>query len=1359
MKKWLRVLCVVLVVSFISKSEAADRTWLPAAGGSYEWQNTANWAGGVVAGTVASDQAQMRTTGQTSDQTIHLGSPVNLDSFYPGSLDLSPYAQIFTGEALTPSTNFRIMGGNAVFENTVNVSGGNHYVGYVYKAGLTLRESGILSFTNGASLSVGHRFHASYPGGPGSLFIDDQATFRMRGSGVFSVGYSTKITYPLPPGKVWQSGGLFDAEAYWLLGISADGYYRLDGGSVDLPALASQTHRIGNGGPIYGLLHVSDGTFNLSGNAAGSNGQFHLGSQTASTTSPAYSEVYLNGGTLNASLRPIVLASWTTGASDTVPHEAILTVDGDAELYARNIGLGNTASSAVKASLNLNGGLCSLTYYLSVFGGANNQAFLNFNGGTLQWRSGPGTGGSSPLGSTPYPITIYPKGGTLDTTGTTIMTDKPFRAAGGYGVSGVTLTSGGNNYGAAPRVAISGGSGSNATAVAIMNRDGSLARVAVTCPGEGYTAGDTLAVSFVANSGYGSGAAATVVLAENTPGTFTKMGGGTWQVTQPNTFESSVKLTDGQLNLIGSGSFPALSALQLTGGIFHSYSNQNDRINPSAALELAGGGYAPVYRSVRPAEGFTNTQHFAVLSGHPGLADIDSIGGAGVSELHFGTYGRTGSLISFSPVPSNRLWMAADVLTDGSPVSPSTVSPVVAGFISADGMDLLERDSTSGYLQTAALSGSIDPDSNFLVPAGVTNVSGSVVNSLVFDDVGADAELYFQTTGAAQVRSGMIASRSSQDTVKSVGTLAGGTLTTAMPGGMVFYDRENSDRRESSAYGGRYLISTSLADPAPATPMAVTIAGERVSTVSGSLVRFMQDNTFSGGLYLANGGLWYDGDAMLGAAGAPVVAAGLCALRPAGTLLETAADRPIEIRQNSALQLLGTAGDCQVASRIRGPLSGEGSLLTGEYVGSGYKTVAELTGDNNAFTGSYYIFGAVRASEGVGLSTNANIRFADNTGGLGTLDMSGTFTRPLGDGPGAVCWKQYPGLGALYGGFSAYGGPLTVNLHGDARTLEWGSAYLPSGAVLYLQNRMANNELTFMNGIDLNGLQTPHIRVSTDLEKTAYFNGVISDSVGGGTLIKGGQGILVLAQSPTFDGKLSILSGIVRLAQGVSLSTLSEVSITGDGRALQIMGTQDVQNVTCKITGTGSVTISDGGTTVMSGTNTYSGTTVVANGSTLLVDGEHNGGGNYDITGTLGGTGIIAPAAGNTITLGPGSVISPGGPGAIGTLTLGSAETTNTVALSSATLEIDLDAVSSDKVVVAGDLSISGSSIVTILSPDVSLLASLRGTVITICEWTGEKAGTFIANTNVEGWKVIENLAAKTIALSYVSPGTVIILK
>jgi hypothetical protein len=493
---------------------------------------------------------------------------------------------------------------------------------------------------------------------------------------------------------------------------------------------------------------------------------------------------------------------------------------------------------------------------------------------------------------------------------------------------------------------------------------------------------------------------------------------------------------------------------------------------------------------------------------------------------------------------------------------------------------------------------------------------------------------------------------------------------------------------------------------------------------------------------------------MLGAAGCPVVAAGACSLTPAGNTLETASDRPVEIRPDASLQLLSRTG---YGAHLRGPLSGAGHLLTGE---AGLRTYAELSGDHTAFTGAYYVLGAVRIQTGgAPLSTNANIRFADNGSGFGTLDMSGTFTRPLGTGAGAVCWQKHPSTGGLYGGFSAYGGDLTVNLHEDGRTLAYGSEALPASAVVYLQNRNATGVLSFENGLDLKGLATPHIRVSTDLEKTARFKGVISDSVGGGTLSKGGQGILVLEQSPTMNGTLSILSGKVRLAEGVSLDTLSEVSITGDGKALELAGTQAVQTVACKITGTGALTVSDGGVTVLTGTNTYAGITVVTNGSTLLVNGGHAGGGNYHVTGTLGGTGTVAPAAGCKLVFGPGSRLSPGGPGAIGVLTLGTAETANTVELTGATLEVDLSPAGTDKAVVAGDIVVTEGADVFILDTDESLLKSLRGKTLTVCEWAGQKLGSFAAKTNVQGWTVVEDLAGKRINLVYVAQGTTISIR
>ena len=546
------LICIGVAACFLAETHAADRTWLPTAGGSYEWQSAANWQGGLLPG--ANDQAQMRTTGQAGDQTIHLANPVSLSSFFPGASDDSPFSQTFTGAAITPNPLFRVMGGHAIIENTVSLNGGTHALGLVKAGTLTVRDGGLLYSTNCANLNVGYRNTATtYFGGAGSLLVENNGTVRMRGStnswtGGLFIGVNENSVDAGNPGKVWQSGGLVDLESLWIVGNTADGYYRLDGGTLRLPAAYGDGHRVGNGKATYGQLHVSGGLLDLPTKLIVS-GNLSVGFGTVAGTQPAYSDFYLSGGAVSTPDRTVVLANWATLATNTVAHQATMTVDGNAVVTGRNVGLGNSLSPAVRASLNLNGGLLSLNYYLSRFGGVNNQAFLNFNGGTLQWRAWASS--ISPIANFSN-IVVYGKGGTLDTTSTTIPTDISFRTAKGYGLGRVTLSNPGSGYGAAPRVSITGGSGSNATAVAVMTKTGTVERVVVTCAGEGYAETDVLTVAFIVPAtgvGYGSGAAASAVLTENTPGTFTKVGAGTWQVKQPNTFEGAVKLADGYLNL------------------------------------------------------------------------------------------------------------------------------------------------------------------------------------------------------------------------------------------------------------------------------------------------------------------------------------------------------------------------------------------------------------------------------------------------------------------------------------------------------------------------------------------------------------------------------------------------------------------------------------------------------------------------------------------------------------------------------------------------------------------------------------------------------------------------------------------
>lgn len=73
------------------------------------------------------------------------------------------------------------------------------------------------------------------------------------------------------------------------------------------------------------------------------------------------------------------------------------------------------------------------------------------------------------------------------------------------GVYRISMSTAGTGYTSAPTVTISGGSGSGATAVAILNNDGGVERIELTAEGSGYTTAPTVSFS----GGGGSSAAAT----------------------------------------------------------------------------------------------------------------------------------------------------------------------------------------------------------------------------------------------------------------------------------------------------------------------------------------------------------------------------------------------------------------------------------------------------------------------------------------------------------------------------------------------------------------------------------------------------------------------------------------------------------------------------------------------------------------------------------------------------------------------------------------------------------------------------------------------------------------------------------
>ena len=99
----------------------------------------------------------------------------------------------------------------------------------------------------------------------------------------------------------------------------------------------------------------------------------------------------------------------------------------------------------------------------------------------------------------------------------------PILSAGG--VESITVTNAGSSYETVPTVAITGGGGSGATAVAVLGTGGAadtVASITITNAGSGYTSVPTVAFS----GGGGSGAAGTAVLNDLVSRTNVALGGG-----------------------------------------------------------------------------------------------------------------------------------------------------------------------------------------------------------------------------------------------------------------------------------------------------------------------------------------------------------------------------------------------------------------------------------------------------------------------------------------------------------------------------------------------------------------------------------------------------------------------------------------------------------------------------------------------------------------------------------------------------------------------------------------------------------------------------------------------------------------
>lgn len=1328
---------------------AADRVWQ--ADGDGDWSDSANWVGGEIPG---AGDAAVFANALSADAAIRVGGvsqPVGVLRLQNAT---APWRRIFTGSLVADL--FEQDAGDVALAGEWRspvqaISKLGNTAGAL--ARLEVVSGGRLILTNTASVYIGNANNAR-----GQLYIREGADVRFSSptataSGLYIGRESGSV------GAVVQTGGRMEKNTAFIPGYSGYGVYELLGGEFYHPYGNSQTrYRIGMNGP--GLFYQRGGVY-----TASSNGSYALELAKNTAAVDAFGLFYCDGGQadLNAEVKFLDLGNARAGSY------AEMTVAGTGKLAVRTanqLTLGTVANSRGRAVVNVNGRGTLKLGAITKASAAQNTAVLNFDGGTLE---GSFTGDRAFFENL-TDVVVYGGGANLvSSTGRfTLNQASRLRLAQGNGVAAVALSDGGSGFVAPPVITFTGGGGSNATAVAFIDYvTGSVTGVVVTCRGEGYSAAPVVGFT----GGAGSGAAAVATLAANGGGALAFCGPNDVVINRQATFDGEVQACGGRVLVSSrndaSPGMPQISALRLNGGTFQNGSSgaetdcpYDDMINPSAVLIFGGARGSGDY--VQPCGPVDNAhrQHFAALQVNTGKGRIgttsDSTGEGRRAEVRASGFGREpGGLLYVSDSA-----LASMGIRSGAANLFGVSGPVLAGVF-ANYSDFVTVNEYGDWIRLDVhADDDFGADKNYRMTEAAQAIAPDAlaVNSVRLTDA---ADVTLSGAGTTVVASGMITVGSG-----SAGSVvAGGALTSGNGRDLVVYDAHTGfERRNTSANNVSLRIDSLIRDNGP-TPVAFVAAGpanvSAMMLASGGATALTQPtNEYSGGTYVVDAALEPAGDRSLGAVPAApetnIVTAGMAIMRAKKNAwpLDLHANRGICLR-GGCLALTGDDNNQigVVITRVNGPVSGHGALVFNHWAGGGVGSVIELTGDNRAFEGTYAVHGILRAQEGMGLSPSANLALCENndtaagTRAGGIVEMSGFMARTPGTGAGQVQWCRvndvYAGLvgandPAYSGGFSAYGGPLTVNLGGDRRVLTLGQdGFNPT--VLRLQTDAATDDLTWENPVELAGEKSISIQIARNATtKQVFWRGAISNSAA-----------TVRAVTVRQNGKLILCDG----------ADVGSNLIVHIASSLQCLVTNR-QTLACDFRGTGPLNKWGAGVTFVTGVSTNTGAMRIYEGS-WYANGQHTVAGAYTVSNNavLGGAGVIAPAAGNGVTIL--GTLAPGAePGACGTLTLGSAEQATTLTLNG-TLALDISAESCDAVAVQGNVTVGDVLAVTVSADDEEVWVSRRGEVIPVLTWTGDLGGAAVPSVSglSEGWKMKVDTAEKTACLFYVPSGTMIRLR
>jgi len=583
MKRLIDATALAALLAVAATASADTRAWTPGVSGS--WDDDAKWSpNGIPAD---GDVVQFGGT-YNADTIVTVGNTATVA--FPDSTSISGGGKLIL-QGLSPSartltvnntaSDLQITGGPLEFSGlTANIAvpasnkrffltggGSNGPTRLILSGDSAVTLSGTMLLLSGDNNTQGSRVE-----------INDTASLAMSGAEMQpGRGQNTW-------GGVVQRGGAVNAgDVKFGYNANSFGAWEMFEGTNTFSGDTWLSYNGGNAANAAGAasLYVHGGLLSLGGN-------MHFGYW-------GRSEAFIDGGKVSFNGQKLSLVN---RASDLADLPSVLTIAKNAVVTAKKIypygDEYSNYSGQSRAMVNLNGdGLLSLTDTFMVNASGTTRATLSFNGGTLERVTGSPDSDANKNLLKGVDAVVYPGGGKLKARTSTgavsgmTLNNAKFRKAGGWGVASIAVTSGGSGYLLPPLVDITGGSGSNATAVAQIDYDtGAVTNVVVTCPGEGYAAGDTLTVSFVVPSKPAiTAATAIATLAENTAGTLRIVDGSTVSLGATFRYDGDFAMDTGtqvpitgNITLGGTSAFKGLDVRDNATLVFAGSATANDAV-------------------------------------------------------------------------------------------------------------------------------------------------------------------------------------------------------------------------------------------------------------------------------------------------------------------------------------------------------------------------------------------------------------------------------------------------------------------------------------------------------------------------------------------------------------------------------------------------------------------------------------------------------------------------------------------------------------------------------------------------------------------------------------------------------------